>query len=293
MRILAFSDLHGNVEALKRMFKSVEEEAFDHILIAGDLTNMDVGEPEVVVKQAKEIFDILEGFELPYYFVWGMPFRESRLFFTHRAFKNVEEWTVERKGERVRILSKPGTHGRISVKIDEMSAERYEAAVEILEMISALKFGKLLNEVERVSFGDFTLTSNPNLVDEKTVLMIHCYRKPTKALLQLEGHVHYGQLCRNYLNLGFVSRSDGLLGCCWLIDLSKGKPSIEWVNFGGRMKEMVCPIHRDEGVFYVPDFWKKCPVCRDPNNAIFSREIERRSSVQVGQGSLDDFLEND
>jgi len=291
LKLLAFSDSHGDVEALKKMFKSVEDESFDYILIAGDLTGIDVEEPEVAVKQAREIFDILEGFELPYYFVWGMRFRESCLFFAHRASKKAEEWTVERKDEQVRIMSEPGTRGRISVKFGcEMSVEKYEAAVEILEIVSALRFGRLVDGFDRVNLGDLTLTSNPDLVDEKTILMIHRYRKPTEALLQLEGHVHHGQLCRNYLNLGFVSRDDGLLGCCWLIDLSEGRPSIKWVNFGGRMKEMTCPTHQDEGVFYVPDYWKKCPVCYDPKNAIFSKGVSRRPAAQVDRGPLDDFI---
>jgi len=291
LKLFAFSDLHGDVEALKRMLKSVECESFDYILIAGDLTGIDVEEPEVTVKQAREIFDILEGFDLSYYFVWGFPFRESGLYFTYHVFRRFNGWKTEEKDDLVSIVGevRSGDRGFTRFRCN-LPREKFESAVEILEVVSTLRFGNVLHDFDHVRLGDYFLTSYPELVDEKTILLIHHYQKPTEALLQLEGHVHYGQLCRNYLNLGFVSRDDGLLGCCWLIDLSEGGPSIKWVNFGGKMREMTCPIHRDEGTFYIPSYWKKCPVCYDSRNAIFSKEVSRRPSAQVNQDPFDSFI---
>ena len=134
MKLFAFSDLHGDVEALKRMLKSVEDESFNYILIAGDLTGIDVEEPEVTVKQAREIFGILEGFDLPYYFVWGFPFRENCLYFVHRAFIESGKWEVEKGGDLVNIVSKAS--GLRCV----MPVNRYEAVVKVLEVVSALRF---------------------------------------------------------------------------------------------------------------------------------------------------------
>jgi len=282
LKLLAFSDLHGDVEALKRMFESVEGESLGCILIGGDLTGFDVEQPDDSINHAKQVFEVLESYEAPYYFVWGFPFRESGLYFTYHVFRRFNGWKIEEKGDLVSIVGDVRSGDRRFTRFRcNLPRERFEAAVEILEIISALKFGKVLHDFDRVRLGDYFLTSYPELVDEKAILLIHHYQKPTKALLQLEGHVHYGQLCHNYLNLGFVSRDDGLLGCCWLIDFSEGRPSIKWVNFGGKMREMTCPIHRDEGTFYIPSYWKKCPVCYDPRNAVFSKEASRRTTVQA------------
>ena len=63
MRLLAFSDLHGDVEALRSMFRGIEDQDFDRILIAEDITGVDVGGPGVAVKQVEDDFCILKGFE--------------------------------------------------------------------------------------------------------------------------------------------------------------------------------------------------------------------------------------
>ena len=56
------------------------------------------------------------------------------------------------------------------------------------------------------------------------------------------------------------------------------------------MKEMTCPIHQDEGTFYIPSYWKNCPICYDSRNAIFSKEVSRRPAVQADRDLLDDFI---
>jgi predicted phosphodiesterase len=77
MKVLAFSDVHGDTKALKLLARRIEEESFDFMLIAGDLTNADLlpswGDR---LRQMWEVFQVLEGLEIPYYFVWGVPFRE-------------------------------------------------------------------------------------------------------------------------------------------------------------------------------------------------------------------------
>jgi len=55
---------------------------------------------------------------------------------------------------------------------------------------------------------------------------------------------------------------------------------------------MTCLIHRDEGVFYIPDFWKECPVCYDSGNAIFIKGVRRKSSVKLIEDLVNNFLEN-
>jgi Icc-related predicted phosphoesterase len=77
MKVLAFSDVHGDTKALKLLARRIEEESFDFMLIAVDLTNADLlpswGDR---LRQMWEVFQVLEGLEIPYYFVWGLPFRE-------------------------------------------------------------------------------------------------------------------------------------------------------------------------------------------------------------------------
>jgi hypothetical protein len=125
--------------------------------------------------------------------------------------------------------------------------------------------------VERL--GSYKLTSKAGLWDKNTIFLAHCYRRPTGALIQIEGHVHYGQRVANYLNLGFLSRDDEhgatpLVGCYWVLNLHREGISANWIDLGGKMKEYRCPNHPEQGVFYIPFYWRKCPVCYDSNNAL-------------------------
>jgi len=244
VKILAFSDLHGNIEVLKLLKKRIEGESFDYMLIAGDLTNAYSLENEEILQHMEEIFSVLESFEIPYYFVWGLPFRELKLELLFME-------GLRRKDSKEGVIGK-----------------------EIVRLISSLKFGRLLRMDKPIKLGEYWLTSSPKIVSENTILMIHTYRKLVpEALLHLEGHVHYGQRVFNYLNLGFLYKDDlhgskPLIGCYWIIDLKGSHFDATLVDLGGNLKRLQCPRHPDEGTFYIPYFWRKCPVCDDPDNAL-------------------------
>ena len=67
MRILAFSDLHGDTSTLKDLKNRITNETYDYMLIAGDLTNADCIGSSKAIQQVREVFGILEDFKIPYY----------------------------------------------------------------------------------------------------------------------------------------------------------------------------------------------------------------------------------
>jgi len=240
MRILAFSDLHGNAPTLEMLRKNIEDKSFDYMLVAGDLTNADLISPFSRVYQVKEIFSIMESFEIPYYFVWGVPFREGSL--------------------------------AITLQIPEITGDA--STREIKRFLSSLKFGKHLRRDRPVMLGEYLLTSDPKNISDNTIFLNHHYREIIpQALIQIDGHIHYGQHVCNYLNLGFLyrdvaHRAQPMVGCYWELTLENQKVSVNFVNLGGQLKEYNCSVHSKEGTFYIPYYWKKCPVCFDSENAI-------------------------
>jgi len=121
------------------------------------------------------------------------------------------------------------------------------------------------------------VTNDYTQIDEKTVYITH-YRPEvfSDALLHLEGHVHYGQFKDNYFNLGFAYRDDlhgsePLEGLIWFFEINRDYKVSFYYELLGDLKEIVCPYHAEEGTFIVPNFWRKCPVCYDPENSKFSK----------------------
>jgi hypothetical protein len=131
-----------------------------------------------------------------------------------------------------------------------------------------------LKEEEPVKLGRYWLTSSPQRLQQQSILLRHHYRQLIpKALIQLDGHLHFGQRIQNYLNLGFLYRDEAhgtsaMVGCYWTLELEGTSASVSFTNLGGKLKEYKCPNHPKEGTFYIPFYWKKCPVCNDSKNAL-------------------------
>jgi len=68
-----------------------------------------------------------------------------------------------------------------------------------------------------------------------------------------------------------------MIGCYWKLALRGPTFSAKFFNLGGELKDYVCPNHPQEGVFYIPQYWKKCPICYNPDEAI------------AGKASLEQF----
>lgn len=217
MKILAFSDIHGNVAAVKAMVKAVRGKSYDAIIFCGDFASF------VDIQRAYEkIMEELQKIGSPCYYVFGNRDREFDPF-----------------GIGICVSPEP-------------------------------KFPTFLDN-QKVEIGEgISITANPELVDEKTIFISHLTSNHLKnALLHIEGHVHYGIVYKNYINLGFLYRDDFHdeppgLGCFWEITIKDGKIDIEW-NRLGIMKPIECKVHKDF-LFFVPTEWTMCPFCRGEYN---------------------------
>lgn len=274
MQVLAFSDLHGNASALKLLRDNIKGESYDCILVAGDLTNADFVKPDERVRQVKEIFSIMESFRIPYYYVWGIPFREGNLAAALQLIEKLGDYELEEAEDRIILRKKISGHVKI-IKIPKTAWQIYR---EIEHFLSSLGFGKHLKDEEPIKIGEYWLTSSPERIPKGAIFLRHNYREIIpKAVIQIDGHIHYGQHVLNYLNLGFLFRdafhgASTMIGCYWKLILKGSIVSINFVNLGGELKDFRCPNHPEEGTFYIPRYWKKCPICFEPGEAMVGRE---------------------
>ncbi len=140
MQVLAFSDLHGDASTLKLLRDSIEDESYDYMLVAGDLTNADLISPAERVQQVKEIFSIMESFKIPYYYVWGTPFREGSLEFA------TEDYEIKEDVGKLTLTRKIG-NWTWAVNMPERGWQLFK---KIEDFLSSLRFGKHLKEEEPV-----------------------------------------------------------------------------------------------------------------------------------------------
>lgn len=274
MQILAFSDLHGDVATLKLLKDSIKDEDYDCILVAGDLTNADLIPPPEAVQQVKEIFSIMESFRIQYYYVWGTPFREGSLASIMQLIEYPQDYEVKEQEGKLLYQRKIGNR----TEPIRMSKAWCQLLKELEHFMSSLSFGRHVREEEPVKLGRYWLTSSPEGIPENAILLKHHYRRIIpKALIQLDGHLHYGQRLLNYLNLGFLYRdaahnASPMIGCYWKLTLKDSTVSVDFMNLGNKLKDFSCPYHPEEGTFYIPFYWKKCPICYEPREAIIKRK---------------------
>jgi predicted phosphodiesterase len=273
MLIMAFSDLHGDISTLKLLREKTKDDNYDCILIAGDLTNADFLKLSEAVQQVKDIFTILEGFKIPYYYVWGAPFREGNLEAVLRLIANLDQYKVEENEERLVFERDNGTHGE-QITLPKSGLQKFK---ELNTFLDSLKFGNHLKPEKSIKLGKYLLTSSPQKVSENTIFMRHHYRRIIpEALIQLDGHLHDGQRVSNYLNLGFLYRdafhnAQPMIGCYWNLVLNGSQVSVEFINLGGKLKEFVCPTHPEQGTFFLPFYRKRCQVCCEPEKALIKK----------------------
>jgi len=274
VQILAFSDLHGDVATLKLLKDIIKDEDYDCILVAGDLTNADLIPPLEAVQQVKEIFSIMESFRIQYYYVWGTPFREGTLASIMQLIEYPEDFEVKEQEGKLVYQRKIGNR----TETIRMSKAGHQLLKEFEHFMSSLSFGSHVREEEPVKLGRYWLTSSPERIPKNAILLKHHYRRIIpKALIQLDGHLHYGQRLLNYLNLGFLYRDAAhnappMIGCYWKLTLKNSTVSVNFMNLGNKLKDFRCPYHPEEGTFYIPFYWKKCPICYEPREAIIKRK---------------------
>lgn len=243
MRVVAFSDIHGDLESFKKAINFIRGlDNITYILIAGDISDWRGPEhADEVYKNLVKMFQLLEKLNIKYFFVLG----NWDTFFTMDFIESTK------------------------MKLNPVLLFQ-----TILKEAKAKK-GVLLRGSYVYELNQYVkLTTDPKLVNKKTIFLTHAYPKPiTNVLMHIEGHWGlYAQLNGNYLNLGFLHGGrEKLTGLVWTIELEKDKVTkIQWYDLGGMLKEYVCPFHRNEGLFIIPSNWKKCPVCYKPERARFS-----------------------
>jgi len=251
----------------------MKDESYDYMLVAGDLTNADLIPPTKRVQQVKEIFSIMESFKIPYYYVWGTPFREGTLAAAMQLMEKPDDYEAEEHEGKL-VFRK-----RLGNRIEEIRMPKagWQLLKEIEHFLSSLSFGKHLKEEEPVKLGRYWLTPSPERMPKNAILLKHHYRKILpKAFIQLDGHLHYGQHVLNYLNLGFLYRdaahnASPMIGCYWKLNLENSIFAVNFMNLGNGLKDFRCPDHPEEGTFYIPHYWKKCPICFEPREALIKR----------------------
>lgn len=71
MKILAFSDVHGNYDAVSRMLKEAKDLDHDIILFGGDFTNAWFDGADIGQTQMNQICQKIEETEKPFYYIYG------------------------------------------------------------------------------------------------------------------------------------------------------------------------------------------------------------------------------
>jgi len=212
MNILAFSDIHGNIEAVKKLIIEVSKVEYDIIVFGGDFTNAWFDGPEEGQKQMNEIVSLIKFLNKPFFYIYG--------------------------------------NRDIFVKCE---------------------YGKNIGEKDW-DIGKYVLTNKIKDLDKSKILITHSLddrlkNEQANALLYLYGHDHIGRVYKNYIDLGFLYRgtkahgaAQSLFGCYWFIKIEDDQ--IIPVNHSWQLKESKCPIHKNQGIFYIPYYWRKpCPLC--------------------------------
>lgn len=72
LRFLAFSDIHGNIDSVKKLIQNVKNKQFDAVLFAGDFTNAFLDRNlEDANEKYQIIMKLLQSLEIPVYYVLG------------------------------------------------------------------------------------------------------------------------------------------------------------------------------------------------------------------------------
>ena len=100
MRLAVISDIHGNLEALKRVFSDIEQSNADDIVCLGDMIGYGP-DPEAVVDmiRARNILTLMGNHELT---VSDPGFLK---FFNHLARKSLEKTVSLLSGDTIRYVS--------------------------------------------------------------------------------------------------------------------------------------------------------------------------------------------
>ncbi len=124
-----------------------------------------------------------------------------------------------------------------------------------------------------VEVSGMNFTSKADGLDERSIYICHSLdsqfrRRRLPARLVLYGHNHIHRIYSNYVGLGYIKDAspedpDAPRGGFFLIKIEDESTHTSFRNLGGMVTSR-CPIHQDQGTFFVPSSWvTACPMCRN------------------------------
>lgn len=204
MRLLCFSDVHGNVNAVKTMLGDVRrrDAVYDAFIFAGDLTNMSSLKKTMKEKRLREA-------------LFGKKPRQTKAFKEYLAERN-ERYFNESKRTTRRILALLTQEGR---PVYYIFGNRDRHAGYDLRNVTDLfnsKYAICLDHVKKVLIGEgIYVTASKQSVDRHTIFVQHSpgnrgesYKIYKKSLLHVSGHTHQAIIYDHYLNTGFLYRDE-------------------------------------------------------------------------------------
>ncbi len=236
LTIAVLGDIHCGLNTVYEIVEHLYAISIDVIILVGDYAcnSIDIIQNlEIIVK----ILEVLSKVSNRIFIVWG----DSDIELFHRL-THLYGYSRKRALELLKHLNS------MNNIIDLSSGEKYEID------------------------GGIYITSNRELVDRRTIYVVHTdISIAMDSLLHIEGHRHYGQIRIPYINAGYVYiDSIDSKGMYWVIEISRrGIERVDVHILSNDIHEYQCPIHKDEGIFYIMrnDI---CPVCRDILNARFT-----------------------
>lgn len=241
MKILVFSDLHGDLESMQLLHEKIKSLGIklDFVIFAGDFSNFFFQGLETI-----DVFPLIlheyEKFEVPVYYIRGN--RDQNL-------------------QIRRVLPVDFEH---AVSIED----------KIVELENDLKIGGVLAG----TIGELDIDENTILVTHDEPAMFH---KGTLLHVAGHVHAaRYTRNFMNagFLFRTPDHNAKPMKGIFWILEIAKNEDdfsvkSINWYALEGKdydtpqnkrrypFKEYVCDIHPKAGTWVIPFYWKKCQWC--------------------------------
>lgn len=220
MKLLCFSDVHGNTAAVRRLLADVREKgsSYDAVIVAGDITNLSVKKDLAVAqKTCNQIMGMLTRHFKRVYVVPG-----------NRDYSG-------RGKKRTGVVFNTGIVLEPGKKISLVEGLTITSSPELAD-------------------------SKTILVQHSNVVYEGRFRRKStiikKARLHLAGHTHTGVFTGNYLNTGFLYRDDSngakpMIGGYFSVELTARKTKIEFIPLGPiKRKDLKCTGYK--GDVYAP-----------------------------------------
>ncbi len=202
MRLLCFSDVHGNTGAVKAMLGDVDRRGVDYdaFVFAGDLTNLSrLGKTMDELRKLRDASLVMSK-------------KNARNYVTERNVRFFEE-SKKAAREIIALLAGRGIPAYyIFGNRDRLGSYSLANFKSLFESPYAI----CLDHVPKAALGKgLSITENEKLIDGDTILVRHSpggwresYRVYRNALLNVTGHTHQAIVYKNFLNTGFLYRDE-------------------------------------------------------------------------------------